>query len=127
VACKGKQGKASKYDELMNDLNEFYKSHFSGIAPQPAQTENLWQIITYLAADIQKNIKNNIFLHLDQYLKNIIRMMFITAKFDVPKKIIHQLANEIMFTKIVIETPGPTNFYNDIVWIIRKYFLPPNS
>jgi len=91
---RGKEITTNK--ELMEDLNLFYESNFKALHEGKIKIQNMGQILGYQAGDMKTNIKNNVFLHFQKYLKNL--MLMWCKKYDITlnRRAINNYTNKIM-------------------------------
>ena len=68
--------KVTKNKELMDNLNQFYRSHFENLIDKKENNANLSHVFRYLAIDIVTNIENNIKLHFLKHLKNYLAYLY---------------------------------------------------
>jgi len=95
--CSKVGRKVSVNKDLMKQLNIFYESRFKDIQKEKIPIKNMGQILLYQATDMLTNIENNIYMHFNKYIKNLMIMWCKTCDTSINRKYITNITNRIMY------------------------------
>lgn len=96
----------TKNKQLLENLSLFYRKEFEPIQSTKTDMANLSHIIRYVATNIITNIKNNIWMNFDKYIKNLISMFSKRMGKIIDKKMINKITNHIIFSKKLGKLPN---------------------